>query len=163
MTQMKSAGASRRGRRLVLNTGALLTVGVSLLLVIGRGNAEEELGSWQLGVDEYTRSDAEIATHLLESVRGANAVVCAAIDRTFDSGHWGRSSQLLEPITEAAQAASETAQWIGKRRLDEAVLTVARPGLSSADECTRGLRARWNRVRAHRHKRRSCSSPATAH
>jgi HEAT repeat protein len=142
MTQNKRAGASRPSRRLVLNSAAIVTIGIGLLLTIGRGDAEKERGSYALSDGSFARTDAEIAAHLLASVKGANGVVCAAIDRTFDMGNWGKLQLFMNPDVQASEDDIETAQWIGKRKLDPAALTVARPALSSDDACTRRIGVR---------------------
>jgi HEAT repeat protein len=141
MTNEKSAGAGRRSRRLVLNSVALLTIGVALLITIGRSDADNDVDSWSEMDQEFTRTDAEIAAHLLQSIAGVNDVVCAAIDRAFSSGYWG-ASQLVTPDATLSKEAAETARWIGKRQIDKAVLEAVRPGLASGDACTRRIAAR---------------------
>ena len=138
----KRAGASRPSRRLVLNSAAPLAIAVALLVIIGRGSAERERGAMEVGHDNFARSDAEIATHLLASVRGANGVVCASVDRNFDNGYWGRLNIFMQPDIQASPEELETAQWIGKRKLDQAVVAVARPALSSDDACVRRIGVR---------------------
>lgn len=141
MTNEKSAGASRRSRRLALNSVALLTIGVALLITIGRSDADNDVDSWSEMDQEFTRTDAEIAAHLLQSIAGVNDVVCAAVDRAFNSGYWGESL-MVTPDATLSKEAAETARWIGKRKIDRAALGTVRPGLASPDACTRRIAAR---------------------
>jgi len=140
MTQNKSAGESRRSRRLALNFVALLTVGLAVLLTIGRGRASDDHGSWNVGEQNFTRPDDVVAAHLLQSVNGANAVLCAAVERAFNTGSWGSS---VSPLADEAADpdAAETARWIGRDKIDRVALDVARRGLASADACTRRVAA----------------------
>ena len=142
MTQRKRAGASRPSRRLVLNLAAFAAIAIALLLTIGRGNAERKRGATSVGTDEFDRTDVENATHLLASVSGANGVVCAAVDRSFDTGYWGRMHSFMQPDIQASSDDIETAQWIGKRKLDHGVVGVARPALSGDDACVRRVAIR---------------------
>jgi hypothetical protein len=141
MTNEKSAGPSRRSRRLVLNLVAALTIFVALLITIGRGDADNDVDSWSAADQEFTRTDAEIANHLLQSIAGANDVVCAAVGRAFNSGYWGESI-LVTPDATLSKEAAETARWIGKRRIDRDALETVRDGLASPDACTRRIAAR---------------------
>jgi len=141
MTTEKSAGASRRSRRRVLNSVALLTILVALLITIGRGDADNDVDSGSIMDQEFTRTDAEIAAHLLQSIAGANDVVCAAVNRAFNSGYWGESL-LVTPDATLSKEAAETARWIGKHKIDRAALAAVRPGLASPDACTRRIAAR---------------------
>ena len=141
INDLNGAGESRRSRRLALNSALTLIVGALLLLAIGRGDAEKDDSSWSVADTGFQRTDAQLAEHLLESVNGANPVVCAAIDRVFNSGSWG------DHITLAIDGAipdeaNETARWIGKRRINREVLPIVRRGLASADPCTRRVAAR---------------------
>jgi HEAT repeat protein len=127
----------------VLNLAALLTIAAALLIAIRHVNAARDHGTVILGKEEnFTRTDAEIATHLLASMRGANGVVCAAVDRTFDSGYWGKLQLFVQPDIQASPDDLETAHWVGKHNLDDAVIAVARPALSSEDACTRRIAVR---------------------
>lgn len=142
MKNEMGAGASRRSRRLVLNSVALLTILVALLITIGRGDADNDIDSWSVMDQEFTRSDAEIAAHLLQNIAGANDVVCAAINRAFNSGYWGGESLLVTPDATLSKEAAETARWIGKHNIDRAALDAVKPGLASPDACTRRIAAR---------------------
>lgn len=141
MTNEKGAGASRPSRRLVLNSLALVTVGAALLLTIGRGTAENDHASLNTApAFEFERSDAENAAALLQAVNGANAVLCAGIDRAFGNGYWGGSAMIYDDVLSKGDA--ETVRWIGRHRLDRDVLPIARRALASVDECTRRIGAR---------------------
>lgn len=135
MTYGNSAGESRRGRRRALNAAAFIA-GIALLFTIGRINASSDGDSFDVDDQEFTRPDAENAERVLQSVAGANEVLCAAVERAFHTGSWGSS---LLPVASAAANpdAAETARWMGKHRVDAAALVVAKRGLSSADACTR--------------------------
>ena len=142
MTNETRAGASRPSRRLVLNTFALVTVAAALMLTIGRGSAASDDTSLGGGApaSDFERSDAENATLLLQAVSGANAILCAGIDRAFSSGYWGGSSMIFDDLMSEGDA--ETVRWLGKRRLDRDVLPIAKRAMTSADECTRRIGAR---------------------
>jgi hypothetical protein len=141
MTNGNRAGASRPGRRLVLHTAGFVTVGFAVLLACGRSDANGEHGSWNVGEQRFTRSDAEMATQLLQSVAGANLVLCGAVERAFNTGTWGLS---VLPIASDANAiaADETSRWIGKNRMSREVLPIAKQGLASNDTCMRRIAAR---------------------
>lgn len=140
-THETGAGVSRRSRRLALTSATLVTIAGALLLTIGGGNADDDVETWTVFDQTFSRTDAEIAAHVLSSVAGANDVVCAAIGRAFDAGNWGESL-LLTPDATVSPDAVEAARWIGKRKLDRATLAVARPALSGGDPCTRRVAAR---------------------
>lgn len=141
MTNETGAGASRRSRRLALNSIALLTIFAALLITIGRSDAENDVETWSAIDQDFARTDAEIAAHLLQSVAGANDVVCAAVNRAFSGGSWGESV-IVTPDATLSKEAAETARWIGKRKVDRAALETVRPALASADACTRRIAAR---------------------
>lgn len=140
MTNDERAGASRPGRRRAGNLAALL-VAAMVLLTIGRGIARNDDHAWSVKDSGFDRTDADIARHLLQSVNGANEVVCAAIERAFNGGYWG-SSMMLNVDASVSKEADETARWIGKEKLDRAVLDVVRPALASGDACSRRVAAR---------------------
>jgi hypothetical protein len=141
MTNGKNAGASRRSRRLVLHTTGLVAIGFAVLLACGRSDANEENGSWNVGEQGFSRSDADMAAQLLQSVAGANLVLCGAVERAFNTGAWGMS---VLPISSDANAiaADETSRWIGKNRVSSDVLPIAKQALASSDACTRRIGAR---------------------
>src|SRR5687768_8692158 len=103
MTNDTRAGASRPGRRLVRNSAVLL--GLALVLVtIGRGIAGDDDNGWSVQDGTFERTDAQIAAHLLQSVNGANEVVCAALDRAFNGGYWNNSMMLGVDVSVSAEA-----------------------------------------------------------
>ena len=140
MTNDMRAGASRPGRRLVLKSAFMITAAL-VLVTIARGIAGGDSKGWSVDDSEFQRSDAQIAAHLLQSVNGANDVVCAAVDRAFNGGYWN-SPLVLSVDASVSPEADETARWIGKNKIDRAALTVVRAGLSSADACTRRVSSR---------------------
>jgi hypothetical protein len=117
-------------------------IAVALVLVtIARGIAGGDSKGWSVDDAAFERSDAEIAAHLLQSVNGANEVLCAAVDRAFNGGYWNNSLVLSVDATVSPEA-DETARWIGKNKIDRAALTVVRNALSSLDACTRRVASR---------------------
>jgi hypothetical protein len=58
---------------------------------------------------QFCAHGPEIAAHSLASVKGANGVVCAAIDRTFDMGNWGKLQLFMNPDVQASEDDIETA------------------------------------------------------
>jgi hypothetical protein len=140
MTNDMRAGESRPGRRLALNAAVLLVVAL-VLLTIGRGMAGNDDHGWSVDQAAFERTDAEIATHLLQSVNGVNDVVCAAVERAFNGGYWNNAVVLNVDATVSPEA-DETARWIGKNRIDRDVLPIVRTGLASGDACTRRVAAR---------------------
>lgn len=137
MTNQTSAGASRRGRRRTRDLAALALLASGLFLMIKRSSAHNEDDAWETP-QHFARTDAVIATHLLQSVAGANPVVCAAVERAFQTGSWGM--QVL-PADGATAEEDETARWIGREHLERGALEPARQGLASADACTRRVAA----------------------
>lgn len=137
MTNQTGAGASRRGRRRTPELAALVILASALFLVIKRSNAHDEGDAWETP-QHFARSDAVIATHLLQSVAGANPVMCAAVERAFQTGSWGM--QVL-PADGATAEEDETARWIGRDHLERGALEPARQALASADACTRRVAA----------------------
>lgn len=136
----QGAGASRPGRRRARNFG-LFAIGLALLATLRHGIAGSEDRSWDVAATGFDRSDVEIATQLLREVRGANDIVCAAIDRAFNSGYWGESIvQSIDPSLTAG--ASETARWIGKRHIASETLTPIAAALNGDDACSRRIAAR---------------------
>ena len=141
MTNEKSAGASRRGRRLVLILAAIATVFAAVLSTIRLSSAHGDHDSWEVGDQTYSRPDAEIAAQVLQSVAGVNPLVCATLDRAFDTGSWG--SYML-PVMDGSIPPNdaEAARWIGKNHIDRAALEPVKRGLASADACVRRVAAR---------------------
>jgi HEAT repeat protein len=77
-----------------------------------------------------------MAAELLRNVFGANAVLCSAMERVFQSGNWGMYGSV-----EADSATEEMISWIGRGHVDAAAVDVARLAFSSPDACTRRVAA----------------------
>jgi HEAT repeat protein len=75
-------------------------------------------------------------------VRGANGVLCGAVDRTFETGFWSHSFSSVIESDFAGQQSTDVARWIGGRRFNDSVLPVAQPALQSTDPCVRRIAAR---------------------
>ena len=148
-------GASRPSRRHVLKLGTLIFVGTVLLLAIRESSADIFTHIFDAPQqDRFAQPDSFYARQLLESVRGANGVLCSAVDRSFDTGYWGHSLGSIIETDFSDQRSTEIAQWIGHRKFDETVYPVARVSLNSADACERRIAARLlgnlrNRDRLH--------------
>ena len=139
MNFTKRAGASRRSRRLALAVCITTVAGLAIFGCIRRGDAHNEHDAWSVD-QQYKQNDVELATRVLQSVKGANAVMCAAVDRAFGTGSWGNS--MLPVIDSISPNDAEAARWIGRGKLDAHVLDVVRPALADADPCTRRIAAR---------------------
>lgn len=134
MMNSKSAGESRRSRRLALFL--TLVLGIALIVGVERGASSVEPGNaWDVQ-QKYSRPDAEMAAELLRNVSGANAVLCGAVERAFQTGNWGNNAS-IQPDANA----DEVTRWIGKDHLDRATLEVARRAFESPDDCTRRVAA----------------------
>lgn len=110
-----------------------------ILLLVGAGiaSASLERGASVVGEQKYSRTDAEMANALLQSVQGANPVLCGAVERVFQMGSWGGNNFAVQ----SDSASDEVARWIGRNHLDRSVLEIARNNFSSADDCRRRIAA----------------------
>jgi hypothetical protein len=139
MNSTESAGASRRSRRLALILSVSALAAVAVFGLIRRSDARDEYDAWDVK-QQFSKPDAEFATHLLQSVRGSNPVMCASLDRSFNNGSWG--SSMLPVVDSISGDDAETARWIGRDHLDRNVLDIVRPAFSDADACVRRVAAR---------------------
>jgi hypothetical protein len=103
-------------------------------------SANHDRDSFRIGDSDFARPDAEIAQQLLQNVNGANVLLCAAVERAFNTGRWGNN---IEPVLDDSVPSdlAETARWIGKDHIDRSALDVAKAALSSSDPCTRKVGA----------------------
>lgn len=137
-------GASRPRRRRVFSLGVLVFLAAILLVSIEDSAAgvfstifDEEVAGGQLA-----DPDSAYARQLIEAVRGANGVLCGALDRSFDTGYGGHSLTSIIESDFADPNSIEISRWVNKREYDETVLPVIRRGLSSSDACVRRIAAR---------------------
>ena len=135
-------GASRPRRRRVLKLGALIFIAGILLVAIRETDALVSVDLWNEPVQQMPQPDSLYARQLLESVRGANGVLCGAIDRTFDTGYWSHSLSNVVESDFADQQSTDVARWVGRRRFDASVAVVAQPALRAEDACVRRIAAR---------------------
>lgn len=135
-------GASRPRRRRALKLGALIFIGGVLLVAIRESDAEMFTHIFDQMPQQLTQPDSVYARHLLAAVRGANGILCGAIDRSFDTGYWAHSLTSVIETDFADQRSAEVSRWIGNRKFDETVLPIARSELSSEDACVRRIAAR---------------------
>lgn len=128
MTNSKSAGESRRSRRLVFVLLLVLTTGA--VARVGRR-------AWSVERSvEFAKPDAEMAAEVLRNVSGANAVLCSAAERVFQTGNWGMTS-----VIEEDSATEELVSWMSKGHVDAAAVDVAKRSFASTDLCTRRIAA----------------------
>ncbi len=137
-----TGGASRPRRRRVWKFGALIFVAAILLVTIRESNAVVFTNLWDEPDQQLSQPDSVYARELLDAVRGANGVLCGAIDRSFDTGYWSHSLTSIIETDFADQRSVDIARWIGRRRFPESVFPIARSGLSSGDACVRRVAAR---------------------
>ena len=142
MNSENMGGESRPGRRRVLKLGGVILVCGILLIGIRESDAETSRNIFDEGMGQLNQPDSVYARRLLEGVRGANGIVCGAVDRAFDTGFWSHSLSTIIETDFADPASVEVAQWIGRRRFDASVLPTARAGLRSDDACVRRVSAR---------------------
>ena len=135
-------GASRPRRRRVLKLGAIIVTAGILLIAIRESKALVFVNLWDEPTESLAEPDSVYARALLEAVRGANGVLCSAIDRSFDTGYWSYSFGSIVESDFADQRSTEIARWAGNRHYDPSILTVAVPALQSADGCVRRIGAR---------------------
>ena len=142
MNHEKLGGESRPRRRRALKFGVLiLTLGV-LLVAIRESDALVFGDFWDEPEQQLPQPDTIYARQLLEAVRGANGVLCGAIDRAFDTGYWSHSLTSVIETDFADQRSADVSRWLGKRRFHESVFPLARTALSSDDACVRRMGAR---------------------
>jgi hypothetical protein len=155
MSAENMGGESRPRRRRVVQLGSLIFIGAVLLVMIRESDAEMFTHIFdQPQQQRFTQPDSLYARQLLDAVRGANGVLCSAVDRSFDTGYWGHSLGSIIETDFSDQRSTEIAQWIGHRKFDETVYPIARVSLTSADACERRIAARLlgnlrNRDRLH--------------
>jgi hypothetical protein len=135
-------GASRPRRRRVLKLGAIIFIAGILLVAIRESNALVLVNLWDEPTQERSQPDTTYARLLLGAVRGANGVLCGALDRTFETGYWSHSFSSILESDFADQQSTDLARWAGNRHFDESILAIARPALQSDDACTRRIAAR---------------------
>jgi hypothetical protein len=154
MNAQNMGGASRPRRRRVLEVSSLIFIGAVLLLSIRESGAEMPTNIFDEQQPRSSQPDSIHARHLLDAVRGANGVLCGAIDRSFDTGYWGNSMGSIMETEFSDRRSTDIGQWIGHRKFDETVYPMARAALSSSDACERRIAARIlgnlrNRERLH--------------
>jgi hypothetical protein len=142
MNAEKLGGASRPRRRRVLKLGILIFVAAVLLVAIRESKAVMFTALWDEPTSEFAEADTVYARELLDAVRGANGVLCGAMDRTFDTGYWSHSLTNVIETDFADQRSADIARWVGKRRYDVSVLSLARTALGNPDACVRRIAAR---------------------
>src|SRR5215204_2303684 len=92
MNDKKLGGESRPRRRRVLKFGAVIVTSAVLLVAIRNSDALVSRNLWdEPGEQKLELPDSTYARELLESVRGANGILCGAVDRAFDTGYWSHS------------------------------------------------------------------------
>jgi hypothetical protein len=142
MNAEKLGGESRPSRRRALKLGAMIVVAAAMLVAIRESSAVMSTVLWEKPATTFQDPDDVYARELLEAVRGANGILCGAIDRSFDTGYWSHSLTSIIETDFTDQRSADVARWIGKRKFGEAVLPVARAGMSSPDACVRRIAAR---------------------
>ncbi len=138
----KLGGESRPRRRRVLTLGALIFAGAVLLVAIRESDALVFTNLWDEPDELLQEPDSTYARQLLESVRGANGILCGAVDRAFDTGYWSHSLTSIVETDFADQRSADVSRWIGKRRFHESVISIAKTALASDDACIRRVGAR---------------------
>lgn len=142
MNDEKLGGASRPRRRRALKIGALIFGMAVLLVAIRESDALVFTNLWDEPEQQLQQPDTLYARRLIESVRGANGILCGAVDRAFDTGYWSHSLTSIIESDFADQQSADVARWIGKRRFPESVFPLARAALSNDDACVRRVGAR---------------------
>lgn len=142
MNAEKLGGESRPRRRRALKLGSLVFIAAVLLVAIRESKAVMFTAVWDQPSTEFQEPDEVYARELLEAVRGANGILCGALDRSFDTGYWAHSLSNVIETDFADQRSADIARWVGKRKFAETVLPVARTGMASSDACVRRISAR---------------------
>jgi hypothetical protein len=142
MNHEKLGGESRPRRRRVLKYGALSLAALILLVAIRETDALVFIDRWDEPQQQLSQPDTTYARQLLEAVRGANGILCGAVDRAFDTGYWSHSLTSVIETDFADQQSADVARWIGRRRFHAAVFDQARAALASEDACVRRIGAR---------------------
>src|SRR5687768_5337955 len=115
MNHENTGGASRPRRRRALKLGALIFIGAVLLVAIRESDAVVFTSLWdEPAVQQLAQPDSVYARQLLEAVRGANGILCGAIDRSFDTGYWSHSLTSVIETDFADQRSADVARWIGR-------------------------------------------------
>lgn len=135
-------GASRPRRRRALNIGVLIVTLAVLTVAIRESKALVMVNLWDEPEVQFQEPDSIYARQLIEAVRGANGVLCGAVDRAFDTGYWSHSLTSIIETDFADQQSADVSRWIGKRRFHESVFPIARTALTSEDACVRRMGAR---------------------
>jgi hypothetical protein len=135
-------GASRPRRRRALKFGALILTAAVLIVGIRESDALVFTTIWDEPSEQLPQSDTMYARQLLEAVRGANGVLCGAVDRAFDTGYWSHSLTSVIETDFADQQSADVSRWMGKRKYPEDVFPIARAALLSEDACVRRIGAR---------------------
>jgi hypothetical protein len=163
MNAENMGGASRPRRRRALEISSLVFIGAVLLFSIRESDAELMTNMFDDQQPRSSQPDSIYARHLLDAVRGANGVLCGAIDRSFDTGYWGNSLGSIMETDFSDQRSTDIGQWIGHRKFDPTIYPIARAALNSTDACERRIAARLlgnlrNRDRLHEQLRDALSS-----
>jgi HEAT repeat protein len=135
-------GESRPRRRRALKFGALILTAAVLIVGIRESDALVFTDIWDEPSEQLPQSDTLYARQLLEAVRGANGILCSAVDRVFDTGYWSHSLTGVIETDFADQLSADVSRWVGKRRYPTEVLPIARAALVSEDACVRRIGAR---------------------
>jgi hypothetical protein len=88
-------------------------------------------------------ADSARVRQLLESARGANALVCELAARTVDgrTGWWSGSDALFAMSASGDSAARDVVTWMQHREVDVTTVPVLRSALADSDACVRRLAA----------------------
>jgi hypothetical protein len=88
-------------------------------------------------------ADSTRVRQLLQSARGANAVMCDLAARIVDgrNGWWSGSDAIFGIATSADSGARDVVSWVQHREVDAIAVPVLRDGLSDPDACVRRLSA----------------------
>jgi hypothetical protein len=135
-------GASRPRRRRVLRLGGVIVLAGILLIAIRETDALVSVNIWDRPSQQLAQPDSVYARQLLEAVRGANGILCGAIDRTFDTGAWSHSLTGIIETDFADQRSADVTRWVGRGRFDTSVFAGARTAMRSEDACVRRMAAR---------------------
>jgi hypothetical protein len=142
MNSEKLGGESRPRRRRALKLGVLVFIAAILLIAIRESKALVLTNLWDEPSQQLPEPDSAYARQLIESVRGANGILCSAVDRAFDTGYWSHSLTGVIENDFADQRSADVSRWIGKRRFHESTFAIARPALADSDACVRRIGAR---------------------
>ena len=142
MNHQPKGGASRPGRRRALKLGALIFISAVLLVAIRDSHAGMFNNIFEPDARSLAEPDSVYARELLAAVRGANGVLCSAVDHSFQTGGWSTGLTSIIETDFADQRSADVTRWIGKRHYDVSVLAVARRALGDDDACVRRVGAR---------------------